>query len=188
MKNQDQKPEKTIRKAARALLREGQSRQAAYEALRKEYPPREVAGVLDYLPSAAARQKYGPYNNLLLAILMLNLGFILWQGWDQWSFSLYASSVVQLLMINAVARRLTRYYTWVSVLSGVNLLTLGALVMNSLQTLNGLFWAMAALNLVLLIMPLWVGPKLTPPVQEVKETYTSKSGRSKKRPAFHFPD
>lgn len=188
MKSQDLKPKKAIRKAASTFLREGQSRQATYDALRKEYPPQEVAWVLENLPSTAARRKYGPYNKLLLLILVFNLGFYLWQGWGQWSFQLYGFALIQLLMIYAVARRQTRYYTWVSVLSGVNLLTLAALVMNSSQTVNGLFWAMAALHLVLLIMPFWLARKLTPPVQKVKEAYTSKSGLSKKRLVIQFPD
>jgi hypothetical protein len=103
---------KSLRKAAKELLDEGLTKEAALAQLLVDfdriYNRMEIAKVLRYLPSKEQKRQYGIYNTLMLSLLIiidlsnlviLNYGGLIWFG----------------LLTYLVISQKTKYYYWISV-------------------------------------------------------------------------
>lgn len=185
MNDRKQPSKKSIREEAKELLKQGKSRQEIYEQLTEKFKYRKiVADVLKNLPSKKAKDKYQKWNFILLGLLILTaviyflatptIGIVLWYG----------------LMIYAVARMLTRYYLWVTILTALGLI--GGAVAIFAGDSHSINWinivVLLVLNIPLIVLPIWLTNKLTPNPVEKKERYQGKDGRQKMRLTYEFPE
>jgi len=167
------------------MLKHGKSRQDTYLELKAKYGSgKVVVDVIENLPSLEAKKKYGIWNYFLLALLLLitalfmraapSIGIVIWYG----------------LLIYAVARVLTKYYIWVTIMTAIAIAGgLAAVVTNDLESVN---WSNAVIFLILnvpaLILPIWLERKLCPAPTERREKYTNKEGKQKIRVVYEFRD
>jgi len=174
---------KQIRKRAKEILKTGIPKQEAYEQLAEEFQNRAAtANVIRRLPSALALKKYGIWNHVLLGLLILtasilllvkpSFGTALWYG----------------LLIIAVARKTTRFYYWVTIMSALGVIGIIAAVLMNEATTEG--WIRIGFFLALVIpsciLPIWLMNKLTPAPEEEREYYENENGeqRSWMKPVF----
>ena len=185
MNDRKQPSKKLIRQEAKELLKQGNSRQETYEQLAEKFRYRKtVADVLKNLPSKKAKDKYRKWNFLLLGLLILTavfyflatptIGVVLWYG----------------LTIYAVARMLTKYYMWVTILTALGLV--GGAIAIFVGNHQSVDWVniivLLVLNIPLLMLPIWLTKKLTPNPVEKKERYQGKDGTQKMRLTYEFPN
>ncbi len=172
-----------ISKAAKQLIKQGASRQRAFDILVEKYKyTRDVSEVIKHLPSSEAIKKYGLWNYVLLGILILitglfmlayfSPGYLLWNG----------------LLMYVVARMLVKYYILVSVLSGIGIL--GSIA--GLATNDNITWSNMLIFFLLIIpaciLPIWLKKKLCPPPSEKKVKYTNSEGQLRVKIVYEFKD
>lgn len=174
---------KRIKLRAKEILKTGISKQEAYELLVEELHNRAVtAKILRRLPSAQALKRYGVWNHILLGLLIITAtmlflanptpGIIIWYG----------------LLIIAVARKSTRFYFWVTIMSGLSLVTIIYLIFTLQGNTEGLVRILLLLTLIVpsCILPIWLNNKLTPSPDEQREFYENEHGEQRSRMIFHF--
>ncbi|PCH99343.1 MAG: hypothetical protein COB85_00125 [Bacteroidetes bacterium] len=181
----DKPDKKVIRTEARKLLKEGISRQTAYENLKTKYKNGKiVADLIKNLPSLEAIKLYGKWNYMLLSLLILtaglymyaspSIGIVLWYG----------------ILIYGVARMLLKYYMWVAAMAAFGLIvSIVGIIFSGTDSLN---WAAAVLvvclNIPSLILPIWLEKRLCPKPSERKEKYTNKQGQQRMKVIYEFKD
>lgn len=185
MSNQKKASKKLIRTEAKALLRTGISRQEAYQQLTEKFKFRKlIADVLEDLPSKKAKDKYGVWNYVLLALLLVvsvisfletqSFGSLIWCG----------------VLIYVVARMLTQYYLWITVISALFLIS--SVVLFFLEENMVINWLSILLTLTLtivfIILPIWLANKLTPTPVKKKDMYQAASGKQNFMINYEFPE
>ncbi len=173
---------KEIKQEARKLLKEGASKQEAYETLKEKYKYSVVVSkILHYIPSQKAIKKYSKWNYVLLVLLLIQAGTFMW----------FEPSVLVLiyygLLIYAVLSMLVKHYVWVSVLSFVALISFLAFIITD-EALK-IQWPELLLILTYiptLILPLWLDKKLCPKPMESKTTFTDSQGQQRVRVVHQF--
>lgn len=176
---------KQVRNEARQLLKQGASKQDAFDILLEKYKyAKEVADILKNLPSKQAIDKYGKWNYVLLGLLALTtvilflatptLGILLWYG----------------LLIYAVARMLVKYYVWVAVFSALAIISFVAVIFtsDSAATNWGNLIIMAILVIPTLILSIWLERRLCPKPIESKEEYANSQGQKRLKIVYEFSD
>lgn len=174
---------KQIKKRAKELLKTGITKQEAYEQLTDEFKNGTVtAKVLRRLPSALALKRYGIWNHILLGLLIITAliffiadptpGIVIWYG----------------LLIIAVATKSTRFYYWVTIMSGIGLLTILYLMITAQGIDEGFIRIFLLLVLIIpsCVLPIWLMNRLTPAPEEIREYYENENGeqRSWMKPVF----
>jgi hypothetical protein len=123
-----------VRKAAEAKVREGRSRQQVFDALKVEgtgLSDEALANIVRYTPSLALQRAYRTPHSVLLVLLWVTavakslngVVMALEQGWHRLPWVLILPSITILLGV-AIARRRTRAYHTIAVLSAIGLLRL----------------------------------------------------------------
>ena len=174
-----------VRKEAIKLLKKGTSKQETFDFLVDKYKfSKEISEVLKNIPSSKAIAKYGIWNNLLIALLILttiiflsvssSIGILLWYG----------------LLIYGVATKRVNYYLWVSVLSTFCLICFIAIFfMNFSEPTN---WTITIIMLILIIpscfLPIWLAKRMCPKPIESKEEYINSEGQKRLKIVYEFTD
>ena len=172
-----------ILRRVKEMLKTGASKQEAYEQLSVEFQNRQIiAKTISRFPSGNALKKYGIWNTILLALLTItaiflllpnpNLGTALWYG----------------LLIIAVARKSTRFYFWISVLTSMGLITILYLIL--VEPIGNESLSEIAAVIILLIpscvLPIWLKNKLAPEPDEEREFYENEDGQTRSRINYIF--
>jgi hypothetical protein len=176
---------KEIRKEARQLLKQGTSKQETFELLVDKHKyTKEIADILKNIPSAIAIAKYGIWNHVLLAILILttiifflvapSIGTLLWYG----------------LLIYGVATKRINYYMWVTVMSSFALVVFIVIILTSSS--ETFYWTRTIIMMILIIpsciLPIWLEKKLYPKPTEKKVQYTNTQGQQRMKIVYEFTD
>jgi len=181
----DKTQKDALRTDAIQLLAQGHSKQAAYEQLVQKYGfAKLVAEVLKELPSKKAVERYGKWNYAFLIFLVLIVAAL---------FTITGQAISLLWFVLAlwvVAKRLLKYYIFISAIGVVSLISL--VVLHFTETASNGSW----MNLVLVLLPiliivffpLWLTKKLSPSPIEKRETYTDQAGVSRVRLSYVFPN
>jgi len=185
MSKQKQLSKRLIRREAKKLLKTGISRQETYEQLTQKFKYRKlIADVLEDLPSKKAKAKYGVWNYILLALLIV-VSVISYFELQSFGSLIYCG-----ILIYVVAKMLTQYYLWITVLSALFLISSVVLffleenvVINWLNTFLTL-----ALTIVFLILPTWLANKLTPTPVKNKLSYKAATGKQNFMVNYEFPE
>lgn len=180
---EDKYNKKEIKKEAHQLLKEGTPKQETFEILKEKYKyTKIIADLLKTIPSKQAIDRYGKWNNTLLSLLILTVVLslatapsigLIWYG----------------LLIYAVARKLVKYYVWISVLSAFGIIAFLVIAFTSntaaVNWLNLII--LIVLILPLLLLPIWLEKKLCPKPKESKVKYTNSKGQKRLKIVYEFP-
>ncbi len=181
---------KEVYRKAKALLNRNYSRQDANAELCNEYHDnRLVAGVLKYMPTRAAKKKYGFYNYLLIAILLLFAVLISYYQ-PMRSSMIWLTYIYLAVPVYVVFRYLTEYYTWLTFYGLVFLIvfvTLGLMHPDEPFSLSKLVVVFLFCAPVILL-PMWLQGKLCPSPKMHLESYTDDKGVAVRRLVYEFPD
>ena len=182
---------KEIDKEARELLKQGMPKQEAFETLVDKYKyAKDVADVVKNIPSAERIQKYGVWNTVLLIWLIIiellvivtspSIG-ILWYG----------------LLIYAVAKKLVKYYGWITLLAVLGALgSIATVALSGPGSFSSISFNASVVTILLLlvlyiptcILPYWLEKKLCPAPTERKEMYSNSEGEKRMRLVYQFHD
>lgn len=172
-----------VRNEAMSMVRQGATRQETFNTLKEKYKyAKEIAAVVKFIPSKAAKKKYGIWNYILLAMLLAimtlfmlsspSIGILIWYG----------------LLIYAVARMLVEYYIYVTVLSIFGLISgVAIFIISETMTLPDAI-VLSIITLPSSILPIWISKRLCPSPNEKKESYTNKAGQQRLRIIYEFSD
>ena len=180
---EDKYNKKEIKKEARQLLKEGTPKQEAFEILKEKYKySKIIADILKNIPSKQAIERYGKWNNVLLAILILTLVLSL----------LTAPSIGMLwyvLLIYVVARKLVKYYIWITVISAMGIIGSVAIMATSNIVFENWIGLIIIFVIIIpsLIIPIWLEKKLCPKPKEKKVKYTNSLGQKRLKIVYEFP-
>lgn len=176
---------KEIRKEAKQLLKQGTSKQETFELLVDKHKyTYEIADILESIPSAKAIAKYGIWNHVLLAIIILttivfflttySIGTLLWYG----------------LLIYGVATKRINYYMWVTIMSLFALVVFIVTFLTS--SAETFYWTRTIILIILIIpsciLPIWLEKKLCPKPTEKKVLYTNSQGQQRMKIVYEFTD
>ena len=181
----DQLNKTAMRNEARQLLKEGTSKQETFEVLKEKYNVvKDLAEMLKTLPSKQAIDKYGKWNNVLLALLVLTTAIFLWTTPSPGILIWYG------ILIYAVAKRLVKYYVWLTVFSAILIISLIAVVFTNDTAATSWITIVVLLSLVIptLVLPLWLEKKLCPEPTERKEVYTNSLGEERLKIVYEFAE
>lgn len=177
---------KEITADAKQLFKEGNNKQKTFEALVEKYGyAKDVADVLKNIPSAEAVDKYGGWNTLLLILMIITSSVVILTSLSIGSIIWYS------LLTYAVAKKLVKYYVWVSILSGLGLAgnTVFVLMSGADPLLTWISIAiLVILFLPILIISIYLQKKLCPPPSEEKEIYTNSEGDQRMRIIYQFAE
>lgn len=181
----DKTQKDALRTDAIQLLAQGHSKQAAYEQLVQKYGfAKLVAEVLKELPSKKAVERYGKWNYAFLIFLVLIVAAL---------FTITSQAISLLWFVLAlwvIAKRLLKYYIFISATGVVSLISL--VVLHFTETASNGSWMNFVLVLLSALMivffPLWLTRKLSPSPIEQKETYTDRAGVSRVKLSYVFPN
>ncbi len=183
----------TLQKQAKALLKQGKSRQETFELLREEHKlAKDVADSLNYLPNHKIAQKYRLYG-ILQAVLLALLGLLIFLKSHSEGLIHAIPTLIVIayfgFLIQASARMQIIFYPWVTFLMIIAIIS-GAVVMiidiMNVVTYEAIIFF--ALSSVILAMSIWLDNKVCPKPKEIKETYTDASGRQRIRLRYKFED
>jgi len=164
-------------KDAKALLKEGKTKQEAFDILVRKYRhPKQTADILQYIPDEQAVKKYGIYNHVLTALFLLTVAYFVWHG----EYFLLSFGIV----IYATVRMLIRYYVWISAFSAAGLISFVALFF--FYDAEPAAVVLALLCVPQVILPLWLEKKLSNKPVVKKEKYTDSQGYKKFRLKYTF--
>ncbi len=174
-----------IIKEAKQLLKQGNSKQETFELLVDKHKyTKEVADLLKKIPSAKAIAKYGIWNHILLANLILttvifyltapSIGILFWYG----------------LLVYGVATKSINYYMWVSGMSSLALLAFIVIILTSSSETSNLTKTVFMLILIIpsCFLPIWLEKKLCPKPTEKKVQYTNLQGQQRMKIVYEFTD
>lgn len=174
---------KIIRKEAKTLLNQGITKQETFELLVDKYKfSHEIASVLNNIPSAKAIAKYGIWNNILLALLILT------------SIIYFINSAFMPIIYNGflaygVISKRVNFYIWITILSSMGLIVLVAIILtDSSITIDWKVMILLGIYLTSTILPIWLEKKLCPKTTERKEIYTNSEGQQKSKIIYDFSD
>ncbi len=165
------------------MLRQGATRQEVFKILVEKYKyAKEIATIVKFIPSNAAKKKYGIWNFILLAILLAIITL----------FMVSSPSIVNLvwygILIYVVASMLVEYYIYVTVFSVFGLIAGVAIFITSeTMTLQDAI-VLSIITLPSAVLPIWISKRLCPPPIEKKESYTNKTGQKRLRVLYEFSD
>ncbi len=172
-----------IRKGAKILLNQGNTKQETFDLLVEKYNfSHEIASILNNIPSSKAIEKYGIWNHILLAILLLTSIFFV-------IYSIYAPLIYYGILIYGVASRRVNFYIWITIISSIGFIGLIAVIVTS--SLINLDWTVVilfGLYLTSIILPIWLEKKLCPKPIKRKEKYTNSEGQQRFKIAYEFSD
>lgn len=145
---------------------------------------KEIAEILENIPSSIAINKYGKWNHVLLAILILttiiffveapSIGTLFWYG----------------ILIYGVATKRINYYMWVTVMSASVLVAFIAVTLTSSS--ETFTWITTTTMMILIIpsciLPIWLEKKLCPKPTEKKVQYTNSQGQQRMKIIYEFSD
>ena len=165
-----------VRRAAKAMINTGTSKQKVYEELVKEFRFRNaVADVVRYIPSYELKKKYDFLNIICLVVLSIvavlkiiahSFGGIIWIGF----------------MIYAVADRQYKYYYWLIIL-GVLSLGSSMLIYFTKESHTQLSLIVLCIDggvsLFFLVSGILLPQLMTPPYEERKQAYVNAAGQKK---------
>lgn len=154
---------KEIDKEARKLLKEGTSKQQVYEMLVSKYNyAKDVADVLKGIPSLSRVKKYGLWNDVLLALLLIIL-------LNSILTKVTLSIVWYLLLIYAVSQKLVKYYSWITFLSITGAFVFVIMLILTPDKVSILsIVILASILLPTCILPSWLENRLCPEPIEKK--------------------
>ncbi|MFN3529437.1 MAG: hypothetical protein ACK417_05900 [Bacteroidia bacterium] len=176
---------KEIRNEALQLLKQGTSKQMTFELLVDKHKyTKEIAEILENIPSKKAVTKYGKWNYVLLAILIITtikfcleaslIGTLLWYG----------------LLIYVVATKRIKHYWWVTAMSSSLLVALIVIILTSSSETCS--WTTTTIMLIIIIpsciLPIWLEKKLCPKPTEKKVQYTNSQGQQRMKIVYEFTD
>lgn len=174
---------KEVRKEARQILKQGTSKQETFQILSEKYKfEKDIADVLQHLPSQQAIEKYGKWNWLLLALLVIPFIYFILFGAGFGTYFWYS------LMIYAVARKLTKYYVFVAALYVFILLgSIAVMFTSDAETTN---WIRVIIGYLIggstTFLAYWLGKRLSPSPVEKKEPYTNSEGNRRLKVVYEF--
>lgn len=175
-----------LTKEAQNLLKQGKSKQEALEILCEKHKnlTKETARILTYIPAPKNKKKYAPFNYALTALYILTAGFIL-----RHEFSLSVLLVFSLFAVVS-ALMLIKYYVWLAAVAATMLISTGAVYffMHGIKDDPAFIAALAALSLLLTILPLWLESKLKSKPNKEKLKVTDKNGNKKFKIEYSFND
>ncbi len=172
-----------VSKEAQQLLKDGLTKQEAFETLVKKYNSTKiVADVIKHIPSLTAISKYGKWNTVLLVNIILTAIM----------FIILAPSTITVIeyviMIIIVVSKRTKFYIFISALAILSLIIFSVIIFT--DSTSSIMWIPTIIALLLLIpnaiLPLWLEKKLCPKPIEKKEKYTNTQGEERLRINYEF--
>ncbi len=183
----------TLHFQAKALLKQGKSRQETFELLREEHKlTKDVADSLHYLPTIMSMKKYRLWGVLQAAFLVLLGTHLFFTGYSEG----YIHPVPTLIaiayfgfLVQASARMQIKFYPWITFLMIISIIS-GAVVMIINFIDVSIFEAIIyfALSAIILAMSIWLDNKVCPKPKEIKEPFTDAAGRQRMRLRYEFAD
>lgn len=175
---------KEVRRIAKAKLSEGIPKQQVYDELLSTYlQSKAVARIVESIPSARAKKKYGGWN-IFLWILFAIMAVMDFLGGDVSGF------VIDVLFIIAISGYKVKYYQWISIRAVMTIIMMIAYV--DFGNLDPLSIVVLVINssfvITLLVLGLWLTAKLCPSPLVKKVMYTNKQGQKRLRPTYVFKE
>jgi hypothetical protein len=140
------------------------------------------------MPTKAAKKRYGFYNYMLLAILLL--GAVLISIYQPISVSITFLAYLYLAAVYVVFRYLIEYYSWLTFYGIIFLMvSIAVAFMNPDES-----FSIAIMVIILLFcapvifLPWWLQKKLCPSPKMHLESYTDDEGVGRKKLIYEFPD
>ncbi|MGJ3234548.1 hypothetical protein [Marivirga sp.] len=179
--------EKQVRKKAKQLLSDGTTKQETYEQLVDKFAGREtLAKIVKRIPSQKAWEKYGVWNHVLSALMILLLLMMMLANPTLGTFIWYGLPTLAILM------RKTRFYFWIAILAGLGTVTIVAVTLSSADSIQIDGIIRISIFFVLLFpaafLAIWLPKKLTPEPIEKREFYENKYGEKRSRILFKFAE
>lgn len=173
-----------IHEIAKQKLSEGIPKQQVFDELLSTYPQsKEVARIVENIPSKRARKKYAGWNILLLIL------FIIIGGADLINMNV-VGLIIDVLFIVAIVGYKVKYYQWISIRAVMTIIVLAASVStNELSMIVIVPYLFdLAIAITLLVLGLWLSAKLCPSPLIKKEIYTNKAGQRRMRYLYNFQE
>ena len=173
---------KAIAKEAKLLIRQGKTKQEAFEQLKKQFHHAKVISkILSCIPTPKQKEKYKILNYTLLATLLLPFLFFLSQ--DNWETSLWYS-----ISLYAVIWVKPKLYTVITAQSLIlSIISIFVLIFGEIF----LAWSLLAI-LILSLSSLFLSYKLEkkfcPKPTEIREKYIDKQGATRVRIIYTFTE
>ena len=171
-----------IRKEARVLLRQGETRQDTFVALSEKFKhPDATARVIRNQASKAAMSKYASLNYILFALLLVNT--VLY-GFTR---SFPGLIIYYIIMMYPVFRMMVEYYGWLVYFLIGGLLGVIAILVSGDQT-NVVLLVFSVLNVSAIVLSILIRTKMCPPPVVTREKYITKTGEERERMFYSFRD
>jgi hypothetical protein len=171
-----------IRKEAREMLRNGETRQGTFDALAEKYRhPVATARIIKRQPSKKAMERYSFWNYILFSLLLVNTVLYAFTGSSP-SLILY-----YLILLYPVFRMMVEFYWWLVYFMIAGFLSVLAILISGDQK-NIVLLGFLVLNVPSILLAFWIPGKMCPAPSETKEKYIAKSGQEHERILFSFRD
>jgi hypothetical protein len=171
-----------IRREAREMLRQGETRQNTYDALaEKSRHPAATARIIKQQPSKAAMEKYGFWNYILFSLLLVSTVLYAFTG------SSPSLIIYYIILMYPVFRMMVEYYWWLVYFMAAGLLSVLAILISGDQTTIVLL-AFIVLNVPAILLSVMIRRKMCPRPVETREKYITKTGEEHERIIYAFRD
>ncbi len=186
---------KELRKLAEQKIKEGKSRQKAFEELKEESKNKseEIAKIIRFIPTLENRQKYKVAQTILIVALGITILFKMLAGLPiviekgiNWLPIILLMPIINIALTYGIATYKGQYYRLVGIFTILGLL-------RSLQDIIGeTFDPLILIDLgiagALIVLGFYLNSKMVSEYQTVKEKYTNQQGQTRLRNKIKFVD